>query len=238
MSARDAIRARRWRGIAALGAARDVKSAGAMNVLRKHPLDPPADRPAPSVPVLAGLALWLAAAIALTAAGVLAAAPRAVGGVIFTLTLVGLVLHHRSATVRAFVASLDVRVLILFHVIRAPIGLAFLVFHGRGLLPEAFAVRGGYGDILAGVLALGAAAIAMRAPRVALAWNVLGLLDIAMVLVTAQKLLLLDRDPLMLSAAANLPLIAMLPFFVVPLVILTHLAIFQKLRAQPSNFTH
>ncbi|MGZ3477099.1 MAG: hypothetical protein ACXWUG_26025, partial [Polyangiales bacterium] len=117
--------------------------------------------------------------------------------------------------------------LIVMHVVRAPIGAAFLLLHAQGRLPAAFAVRGGVGDIIAG---LGALLVLSSTARTKKLWNVFGLLDLAMVVMTAQKLAFVDHDPLMRSAMSHFPF-PLLPFFVVPLMVLSHLAIFARLRA-------
>ncbi len=175
--------------------------------------------------VLAG---WFVLAVALAASNMLAGRPPLIPLAILSLTVSGVVAYRRSAPLRAWVHALDMRVPILFHAVRAPIGAWFLVVHARGELPAEFALRGGYGDIVAGVLAVVAALVAR--PKVTLAFNVIGLADIVMVVLTAQKLILLDRDATMLSVVERIPAFGMLPLFVVPLVFLTHLAIFAKLR--------
>ena len=84
--------------------------------------------------------------------------------------------------------AVDPRALVLFHVTRF-VGFYFLVLHARGELPWAFAVPGGWGDIAvaAGALLL----VVLVRPdrrggrRAYLAWNVVGLLDILGVVLTA-----------------------------------------------------
>src|SRR5688500_10852281 len=90
--------------------------------------------------VLAALGAWLLMAIGLTVSAVLASYPRLVGVAILSLTLSGALLYRVSTSLREFIAALDLRVLLLFHVIRAPIGIGFLLFHSRGLLPGEFAL--------------------------------------------------------------------------------------------------
>ncbi len=77
-------------------------------------------------------------------------------------------------------------------------------------------------------MAVGAAFVVGRR-RLVLAFNTYGLIDIALTVATAQKLALIDHDPLMINAFRIWPF-GLLPFFVVPLVVLTHLAIFARLR--------
>ena len=78
------------------------------------------------------------------------------------------------------------------------------------------------------LVAVAVAAVSHRR-RVVLAWNALGLFDIVLTVATAQKLALVDHDPLMIGAFGYAPF-GLLPFFVVPLVVLSHLAIFARMR--------
>jgi hypothetical protein len=94
-------------------------------------------------------------------------------------------------------------------------------------------VRAGVGDTLAGLGAL-LAIVALKQRRYLFAWNTLGLIDIAMSVATAQKVLLVDRDPVALATVQTFPF-PLIPFVVVPAVVLTHLAIYARLRATSSS---
>lgn len=177
---------------------------------------------------------WALLALAVAASGVLQGAPRPlIPASIFALVLGGVLAYRRSALLRDGVARMDLRPAILFHLVRIYFGAAFLHFAARGELPEAFARVAGPGDLAAGVLAIGAAMLAAgpasRARRaLILAWNVFGLLDILAVVVTAQRLLIFAGDARMAAILGRFPFAA-LPIFVVPVVILTHLAVFARL---------
>ncbi len=189
-----------------------------------------APRPTSSFP-RALLVAWALLATALAAWAPLSRAPFLVPLSIVFAVIAGVVLHRRSPAVRAAVERLDVRALLAVHVLRAPIGILFLVLHARGALPAIFAVRAGVGDALVGLGAI----VAIFAPsrrRYLLAWNVLGLLDIAMSVATGQKVLFLDRDPTAIATVQAFPF-PLIPFLVVPAVVLTHLAIFARLRGRP-----
>ncbi len=106
----------------------------------------------------------------------------------------------------------------------------FLLLYRQGELPYAFAVPGGWGDIVVAALAL--ALIATGPPhgsrrRIFLAWNVLGLIDILFVVATATRLAF--ADPLSMAALLRFPL-SLLPTFVVPLVIAIHVVLFVRLK--------
>ncbi|MBL0212811.1 MAG: hypothetical protein IPQ07_02895 [Myxococcales bacterium] len=128
--------------------------------------------------------------------------------------------------------GLDLRVVIAVHLVRIPIGALFLWEHAAGRLPATFAYRAGLGDIAVGVLAIGAIAAVSRS-RLVLTWSIVGLVDIVLVLVTAQYLVLVAGDPLMLAAFSRLPY-PLLPTLVVPVVIATHILVIARCRAAPS----
>jgi hypothetical protein len=186
-------------------------------------------------PVWTALAIWIVAALLAAATGLVAALPRPlIPLIIWSPVLAAVLAWRRSPTVRAFVADVDLRLPVLFHVVRVFFGAAFLVEAAAGRLPSSFAHVAGPGDLVAGALALPAALLATRRDQTSRAllfgWNLLGLVDILAVFLSAQRLLLVLRDERFLLAFQRLPFSA-LPVLVVPLVLLTHLLIFVRLRA-------
>jgi hypothetical protein len=173
--------------------------------------------------------LWFAAAVVVGEQRTLARLPPpAVQGVIFGLTALLLLGYFRLAALRAWMDALDLRVLVRLHVVRF-IGIYFLVLYRHGELPYAFAVPGGYGDIVVATLALPIAFFPFdpaRRTRALTIWNVIGFTDILLVVVTAIRLNL--ADPSQLRALLHLPL-SLLPTFLVPLIIATHVVIFVRL---------
>jgi hypothetical protein len=152
------------------------------------------------------------------------------------LVLAGLVLAQiaaaaLSARLRGWLRSVPIDALVALHVTRLFAGAAFLALYGQGRLPWAFAVPGGWGDIavgfgalaLAGLRALGRPA----GPGAYALWNVLGLIDILGVIASAARSAL--RDPASMRALIELPL-AVLPGFLVPLIVFTHLVLAVRLR--------
>ena len=154
--------------------------------------------------------------------------PFGLPAVVLGLSALLLLAYFRLATVRAWVDALDLRTLILLHVTRF-VGLYFIVLSRRGLLPYDFAVPGGIGDIIVATLALivvfAPLADASRARAIRI-WNVIGLIDIARGVLTAARLNL--AIPLQMSAMTSLPL-SLLPTFLVPLLIATHIIIYTRL---------
>ena len=55
---------------------------------------------------------------------------------------------------RQWIMRLDPRWPIGFHLVRAPIGVIFLLMEAAGRLPAEFAIKAGIGDILVGVAAV------------------------------------------------------------------------------------
>lgn len=177
---------------------------------------------------------WAAVALLLAASNSLARAPRPlIPAMIFGLTGAAVFAHRRSAALRAYLAAFDPRLAIAFHLVRIPFGLAFLREAAQGSLPTTFAQVAGPGDVVAGGLALVAFAAAgdLRAPTrraVVLGWNALGLLDMIVVVATAQRLVVFAQDARMQATLGRFPY-ALLPTFVVPLILVTHLAVFARL---------
>jgi hypothetical protein len=189
----------------------------------------------PGVRVTAGLFAWLAAAIAAGASGVLTLERRALAPASI-LVLVGVLafIYSRRGALRQLADSMDLRALILPHVIRAPIGAAFLWMWSRGELDTAFAWVGGPGDIFAGVTAIGAALLVPMTTakrRFAVqAWNVVALADIVLTAGTAFRVLVISDHPETMSAFLEMPW-PLLPFLLVPLVVGSHLLLLRRLRS-------
>lgn len=135
--------------------------------------------------------LWLIAALVVGRFELLARIPRpAVQGVLFGLTALVLLACFKVAGLRAWIDSLDLRALVLLHVTRF-VGFYFLVLYQRGELPYAFAVPGGWGDIAVAALALSVCLLPLAEAtrrRAITIWNVIGFVDILMVLATAARL--------------------------------------------------
>ena len=177
--------------------------------------------------------LWFGAAVAAGHFLVLQRIPPpAIPGIIFGLTGLVLLGYFALRSVREWVDRLDLRTLVLLHLTRF-VGIYFLVLFQRGELPRAFAVPGGIGDLAVATLALPVALAPLAEPqrlRAIFIWNVVGLADIALVLATAVRINL--ADPAQLHALTYLPL-SLLPTFLVPLIIATHVIIFVRVAGAP-----
>ena len=187
-----------------------------------------ADRRAPTAGALLALLAWFVAALLIGASGALARLPVPPPAVAGAITLALLILTATSATVRMHIRSFGLRSFVAFHVTRVAAGAYFLFLYGRGALPAEFALPAGWGDIAVGVAAavLALSCIPMRSSwqQIAvLGWNAFGLIDILFVLSTGIRLFL--RDPDIMAMFARLPL-ALLPTFIVPIVLVTHVLVF------------
>ena len=176
-------------------------------------------------------AIWLLTALAVGASGCLESVrPPFPQMLIAGLTALLLVLCWTPTPVRRFADAVDLRALVLIHATRVIAGAYFLVLYGRGELPWAFAVPGGWGDIVVGIAAVLVCLVARpesgAGRRLMLAWNLIGFLDILMVVSTATRLGL--TDPGQMRALLQLPL-SVLPTFLVPIIVATHVIIFVRL---------
>lgn len=177
------------------------------------------------------LVVWLTAAVAVGAAELLFRLPVPPPVVILTLTAAVLLLLWRSAPARTWALSGGAAPLVALHLTRF-VGFAFLLLAARGELSPEWAVPAGWGDVLVAagaalVLAFALPARTAGRRRALLAWNVLGLLDITLVVAGAARMVL--ADPAALAPMGRLPL-SLLPTFLVPLIFVSHALIFVLLR--------
>lgn len=181
--------------------------------------------------VAGALGLWFFAALALSLSGAYYGVPAPVVGGTNGLLVAGTLLAiWLIRPLRAWAMTVSLRWLVGYHAVRF-VGIAFLVLHARGALPADFALVAGWGDIAVAVgalvVAFGAVPVTSRARWwTVLGWNVLGLADILLVIGTAMRLGLADYGQIAVMTAFPMSL---LPTFVVPLVIVTHVLIFVRL---------
>ena len=177
------------------------------------------------------LGLWFSIALAISASGFMfgVAAPvlGATNGMLITASLLTI---YFVRPIRSWVMNLDLRWLILYHVVRF-VGIAFLVLHTQGIIPSEFAIVAGWGDIAVAGTAILVAGSALPIASAArwrgvLLWNIFGLLDILYVLKTGIGLGLQNPEQMVWITAFPFSL---LPTFIVPLVIVTHILIFVRL---------
>jgi hypothetical protein len=153
------------------------------------------------------------------------ASAQVVAATVWTATALALLACWKISPIRVWALNVDFRWLVLFHVTRLFAGAYFLLLCQRGQLPCGFARTAGWGDIVIAVLAV-AVVGAMRtefAKPILFTWNTLGLIDIIFVVFSALRFGLQDWQSM--RALRELPL-SLLPTFLVPLIIASHVLIF------------
>lgn len=182
--------------------------------------------------------VWLVVAAIVGATGVLRQSPVPPPAVAVALTIVALLVVRLSRGAREAVQQIGPGPLVLFHVVRIAAGVYFLVLGARDVIPREFTTPAGWGDIVVGIAAIWVLlrCLPVRTPWQRWAfylWNVAGLLDILAVIGNAIRLYL--RDPAFVEPFMSLPL-AILPTFVVPIVIVSHVLLFSWARSRESSF--
>lgn len=180
--------------------------------------------------------IWLGVAVAVGATGALRQSPVPPPAIAVALTIATLLVIRMSRAARAGVTQVGPGPFVLFHLVRIAAGVYFLVLGARGVLPREFTTPAGWGDILVGI---GALWVLLRCLPVRTAWqrtvliiwNVAGLLDILGVVGNALRLYARDRS--FVEPFMSLPL-ALLPTFVVPIVIVSHVLLFSWVRLPAS----
>ena len=178
------------------------------------------------------LVVWFLAVCILGATGVATRLqPPMPQVVLLAITAILIVAGRTNARLRAWLMSRDWRAIVALHLWRAVAAGGFFWAASRGVLPARFALPAAYGDLIVAIFAF--ALITLVPPTrpgargAFLAWNVLGLVDILFVVVNAGRVAMADPDGM--HALLQLPFI-LLPLFLVPLVIATHLLLFVRLR--------
>ena len=178
------------------------------------------------------LVLWFLGVATIGHAGVLIGSPAPlIGGYVVGMTLLLCVLGVVVSPLRSWLLSLELRLLVLLHVVRF-VGIAFLVSSAaEGGLPEGFADRAGYGDIFAAITALALAvgflpAVSWFHRRLLLSWNVVGIVDLLQAVGTGVTIQLSGSSAM--APIVTAPLVY-IPFYFVPLLMFVHLVIFYRL---------
>lgn len=187
------------------------------------PSDAPMDRSANKSVALI-LTGWICLAAGAGVAGWLEGITASmVAGIVWTLTALVLLACWKVPTLQRWAITIELRWLVLLHLTRF-VGFYFLFLGRRGELPFAFAAPAGWGDITVAVLAILLLALSgARNWNMLIVWNAIGLTDILFVLITALRLGLVDRASM--HALREFPL-SLLPTFLVPLIIASHVLIF------------
>ena len=176
------------------------------------------------------LAAWLITAIKISLLGIIKlAVPPIPQLIIIGIILILVLITLLSKEFRKWIFEINLNYLVLIHITRF-VGFYFLILYSEGRLPYDFAVKGGWGDIVVATAAFLILIVYLIRKSVSSyaynIWNIVGLLDILFVVFTASRLAL--KDPESMSELLILPL-SLLPTFLVPLIIYTHLIIGYRL---------
>jgi hypothetical protein len=148
--------------------------------------------------------------------------PIALGLAVLIPLAIFAVWFARSEAFREFALSLDPRALTRTQSLRIA-GYTFLVLYTYRLLPGAFALPAGWGDIAIGATAsLVAKRLAIPAHKSAfIFWQVLGIFDLVSAVTLGATAQLIDPQGIPTSAMTVLPL-SLIPTFAVPLFLILH----------------
>jgi hypothetical protein len=180
------------------------------------------------------LGAWICLAAGAGVAGWLERAnAQVVAGIVWTLTALALGACWKVARLRRWAMKIDLRWLVLLHLTRF-VGFYFFLLCSRGELPFAFAAPAGSGDIIVAVFATLLLVLSgARNWSILIIWNTIGLTDILFVVMLALRLGLENRQSM--HALREFPL-SLLPTFLVPLIIGSHVLIFiRAARRKPIN---
>jgi len=177
--------------------------------------------------LLAVLGIWgLGVAVAAQTGLYSAVPPLLLAPVIALGIVVPVVVYALSKDVRDYIAAIGLRVLTAFHIWRIAAALLFFWYGEHNLLPEAFVQNAGWGDLIAGLLALGVTLLPKTRDRY-LVFHVFGFADFVVAVGTGLTLFLLD-DPRM-AGIQTLPM-ALIPLYGVGISGASHIMAFDLLR--------
>jgi len=157
------------------------------------------------------------------------------------LILVGAALFAatRSAVLTAALDAAPLSWLVGIQVYRV-LGLVFLLAWSRGFLPGYFALPAGIGDALVGVLAI-PLALGLRSDspfirRLALGWNILGIVDLVNAVSMGVTSAVVQLQAAPVSPLLVYPLV-LVPTFGVPLALILHSLSIHQLRRRATSLT-
>jgi hypothetical protein len=177
--------------------------------------------------LLSVLAIWGLAVVYAAETGVYGAFPPLFLAVIIALGIVvPVIVYAMSEGFRAYIKAIGLRSITAFHIWRIAAALVFFWYGSHNLLPEIFVQNAGWGDLIAGLLALGVTLLPESRNRY-LVFHVFGFADFVVAVGTGLSLFLLN-DPRM-SGIQTLPM-ALIPFYGVGISGASHIMAFDLLR--------
>ncbi len=175
----------------------------------------------------ATVALWAASIAALSAMGLFVVFPLPFfAAIVATLLVAAVMLYFRAPALQSYIEGAGLRPLTALHVWRIPAALAFFYYGSQGLLPPTFVALAGWGDMIAGVMALAVVMFWSRSKTAYWAFHIVGMADFMLAVGTGLTFSLL-ADARM-ETIALFPM-ALIPLFGVTLSGATHIAAFHML---------
>ncbi|MBR1125110.1 permease [Bradyrhizobium lablabi] len=176
--------------------------------------------------LLTVLAIWgLAVAIAAETGVYSAINPFLLAPIIALGIVVPVVVYAMSKGFRAYIEVIGLRSLTAFHIWRIGAALLFFWYGAHNLLPEVFVRNAGWGDLVAGLLALGVTLLPENRNRY-LIFHIVGFADFVVAVGTGLTLFLLN-DPRM-AGIQTLPM-ALIPLYGVGISGASHIMAFDLL---------
>jgi hypothetical protein len=177
--------------------------------------------------LLSLLAIWGLAVVVAAETGVYRAMnPLLLVPIIVLGVVVPVVVYALSQGFRAYIEAIGLRALTAFHVWRIAAALVFFWYGAHNLLPATFVENAGWGDLIAGLLALGVILLPESRSRY-LVFHLFGFADFVVAVGTGLAFFLLN-DPRM-SAIQTLPM-ALIPLYGVGISGASHIMAFDLLR--------
>ena len=162
------------------------------------------------------------------------APPLALGLAALTPIVAFVIWFAVSPGLRQFTLSLNPRILTMVQSWRV-IGFVFLVLATYGILPRAFALPAGWGDITVGATA-SFVALTLASPNhrtMFIVWQVLGIVDLVMAVALGTLVPVIDPNAISTAAMSVLPL-SLIPTFAVPLLLIVHVICIMQATRWPS----
>jgi hypothetical protein len=180
-----------------------------------------------TVILLGILAIWgLGVAIA-AETGIYQAMPPLLIAPLITLGIVvPVVIYAASKGFRAYIEAIGLRTLTAFHIWRIGAALVFFWYGTHELLPETFVKNAGWGDLIAGLMALGVTLLPESRRRY-LAFHIVGFADFVVAVGTGLALFLLNDSRM--AGIQTLPM-ALIPLYGVGISGANHIMAFDLLR--------
>jgi hypothetical protein len=184
---------------------------------------------------------WLLLLASFAAAGLFSASAYGiplVGVAVAVPVIAVLLLRARSGTLRSLISTIPLTLLVAVHVGRL-LGVEFLLMQAAGRLPATFAFSAGWGDIIVATASLPVAFAVHRRIRgwrsLVLVWNCVGVADLIVAVAlgagsaAGSPIRFVYEEPS--SAVMGALPWFLIPGYLVPLYLITHVAIFFRLMA-------